>query len=732
MGMVLSLPMVLFGLWALATPGRGRARRGMTPLGDKIAALIRAAGPISVADYMALCLSDPEARLLHGDPRAFRPRGRFHHRAGSQPDVRRAGRRLAGRGMARLRPAACRGDRRDRPRPRHADEGHGRTLGQLDAGLARRRRLRPRRDQPASAAVQQREPRAQRAALSWHDRGSTRCRPAAASSSPTSSSTPCPSANSSRRRRMAANGRRPRRRRRLPSRPASLARRPPCCPPTPPPRLTAASSRSRPPAEALMSASPTRMAEHGGAGLFVDYGHLGPASATRCRRCADTLREDPLANPGEADLTAHVDFAALGAASPAARPRSPHDDAGRVPARPWACSNAPAGSALRRRRRAATNRRPMSSASPGPTRWESCSRCWPSPPPASAAGLPPSGLTSGTALPHCPPPNQRRSASARRCTKSVRRNDKTAMLDRDQDRIPLRSPLLDTARVSRHPARLLHARRRRLGRHLCRLNIGIGSADDPTAVAENRRRVAAWMGVPAEALLSVHQVHSPDVIVSREPFRGAAPEGRRLVTDRPGLAIGASAADCGPVLFADPQPASSAPPMPAGKAPSPACWRTRSRRWKASAPAAKTSWRCSVLRSARPTTRSALNSSTASSAADAANDRYFAPLRDGPATPCSISTPTPSTACRRPASRPTPRPLHLCGGGAVLFLSPRHAPQRSRTTAGRFRPSSWRPTDGPAFRPRRIRRAPRPADDRDGRARSSTPCCSSPRRACTG
>ena len=83
------------------------------------------------------------------------------------------------------------------------------------------------------------------------------------------------------------------------------------------------------------------------------------------------------------------------------------------------------------------------------------------------------------------------------------------------------------------------------------LNTGIGSADDPASVAENRRRVAAWMRVPAGALLSVHQVHSPDVVVIREPFDGPRPKADALVTDRPGLAVSASAADCGPVLFAD-------------------------------------------------------------------------------------------------------------------------------------------------------------------------------------
>ncbi|TIR89615.1 MAG: polyphenol oxidase, partial [Mesorhizobium sp.] len=44
------------------------------------------------------------------------------------------------------------------------------------------------------------------------------------------------------------------------------------------------------------------------------------------------------------------------------------------------------------------------------------------------------------------------------------------------------------------------------------LNIGTGSGDDQTLVAENRRRVAYWMGVPADHLLTAHQVHSPDVV----------------------------------------------------------------------------------------------------------------------------------------------------------------------------------------------------------------------------
>ncbi|WP_269930627.1 peptidoglycan editing factor PgeF [Aminobacter sp. HY435] len=85
------------------------------------------------------------------------------------------------------------------------------------------------------------------------------------------------------------------------------------------------------------------------------------------------------------------------------------------------------------------------------------------------------------------------------------------------------------------------------------LNIGVGSDDDQSLVTENRRRVASWMGVAPDHLLSLYQVHSPDVIVATGPFSGARPKADAIVTNRPGLALGASSADCGPVLFADPQ-----------------------------------------------------------------------------------------------------------------------------------------------------------------------------------
>ena len=116
---------------------------------------------------------------------------------------------------------------------------------------------------------------------------------------------------------------------------------------------------------------------------------------------------------------------------------------------------------------------------------------------------------------------------------------------------PIRSALLDEAR----PQGIRHGYFTRIGGvsgGVYRgLNIGTGSADDQAMVRENRSRVAAWMGVGTGALLTVHQVHSPDVVIAREPFSGDRPKADAMVTDVPGLAIGAVSADCGPVLFAD-------------------------------------------------------------------------------------------------------------------------------------------------------------------------------------
>jgi polyphenol oxidase len=85
------------------------------------------------------------------------------------------------------------------------------------------------------------------------------------------------------------------------------------------------------------------------------------------------------------------------------------------------------------------------------------------------------------------------------------------------------------------------------------LNGGIGSNDDPKNVAENRRRMAEQMGVAPDRFLSLHQVHSPDAVIASGLWDGAArPRADAIVTRTQGIAIGITAADCGPILLVDP------------------------------------------------------------------------------------------------------------------------------------------------------------------------------------
>ena len=84
------------------------------------------------------------------------------------------------------------------------------------------------------------------------------------------------------------------------------------------------------------------------------------------------------------------------------------------------------------------------------------------------------------------------------------------------------------------------------------LNGGVGSDDTPAAVAENRARMAAALGVAPDRLLTPYQVHSPDVAVVEGPWNEQTrPRADAVVTRTPELAIGVSTADCGPLLFAD-------------------------------------------------------------------------------------------------------------------------------------------------------------------------------------
>lgn len=83
------------------------------------------------------------------------------------------------------------------------------------------------------------------------------------------------------------------------------------------------------------------------------------------------------------------------------------------------------------------------------------------------------------------------------------------------------------------------------------LNCGPGSSDLSGAVQINRARVAEALGLPPTALVSLHQVHSADVVhVPDTPIAPVKADG--MVTATPGVGLAILTADCQPVLFADP------------------------------------------------------------------------------------------------------------------------------------------------------------------------------------
>ncbi|MEY4239680.1 MAG: peptidoglycan editing factor PgeF [Pseudomonadota bacterium] len=88
---------------------------------------------------------------------------------------------------------------------------------------------------------------------------------------------------------------------------------------------------------------------------------------------------------------------------------------------------------------------------------------------------------------------------------------------------------------------------------VCGLNVGLGTDDEPEAVAENRRRAVAAVA-PGARLATVYQVHSPDCVIVTEPWPDAQrPHADALVTNQLGLLLGVGTAECAPVLLADRQ-----------------------------------------------------------------------------------------------------------------------------------------------------------------------------------
>ncbi len=84
------------------------------------------------------------------------------------------------------------------------------------------------------------------------------------------------------------------------------------------------------------------------------------------------------------------------------------------------------------------------------------------------------------------------------------------------------------------------------------LNGGVGSQDERALVLENRRLMTTALGLAPERLATPYQVHGTEAVAVTEVWApGDGPKADAVVTNVPGVALGVSHADCGPILLAD-------------------------------------------------------------------------------------------------------------------------------------------------------------------------------------
>ena len=82
-------------------------------------------------------------------------------------------------------------------------------------------------------------------------------------------------------------------------------------------------------------------------------------------------------------------------------------------------------------------------------------------------------------------------------------------------------------------------------------NLGDHVGDDPAAVSANRARLAAAVGLGADRVVWMNQVHGDRVTVVDRPPRAVVADTDALVTRTARLALAVVTADCVPVLLAD-------------------------------------------------------------------------------------------------------------------------------------------------------------------------------------
>jgi YfiH family protein len=87
------------------------------------------------------------------------------------------------------------------------------------------------------------------------------------------------------------------------------------------------------------------------------------------------------------------------------------------------------------------------------------------------------------------------------------------------------------------------------------LNCGLGTADDPAKVAQNRNAVLGALSAPTAQLVTLYQIHSNHCFTLRDASQlpdWQKDRGDALVTNLSGMVLGVLTADCAPILFYDP------------------------------------------------------------------------------------------------------------------------------------------------------------------------------------
>jgi len=286
----------------------------MTRLAGRIARQIEAAGPISVADYMALCLFDPEDGY-YTTREPFGVDGDFT----TAPEISQMFGELV---AVWLHEAWTALGRPSSPVIAEIGPGRGtlmkdmaRTLSRLASSLVRQARWALVEASPRLAAVQRETLQAGPAVFTWHETVATLpSGPLLIVGNELFDAVPIRQyvkfAQGWRERVVTLDDEG-----RLVLRAGAGGIDPSYLPPGAAEAPAGTIAEIAPARAALMEEIAARIAHERGAGLFIDYGYLRPALGDTLQALRQHEYDDVLAHPGEADLTAHVDFHALAAAT---------------------------------------------------------------------------------------------------------------------------------------------------------------------------------------------------------------------------------------------------------------------------------------------------------------------------------------------------------------------------------------------------------------------------------